>query len=117
MNSHKVIEYQHGSDLISVTVHSANGFIGSERDLIRFDQSEIEKSIKPPNKSRFILRVVTYPDCIASSDVTINGERVTPDFDTFANWPDEFTRQWSDAVGELNPHWLDPEYNKKKVTT
>lgn len=113
----KTIEYKHGDDLIVVTVHAANGLRGSERDVIRFEQSEIEKSIKPPVKSRFVLRVVTYPDCIAAADVTINGESKIPDFDTFANWPDEFTRQWSSAVEELNPHWLDPEYNKKKVTT
>ena len=117
MNSPKVIEYQHGDDLIEVTVYAANGRRGSDRDLIRYEQSEIEKSIIPQVKSRFILRVITYPDCIASSDVKINGKSVVPDFDTFADWPDELTRKWSNTAGELNPHWLDPEYNKKKVTT
>lgn len=117
-----VFEYQVGLDQIKVTVYAANGVRATRRSRVRNEQLEAIKKLSeqtPPvtvDKDEFIFQVVDYPDMIGAADVLINGVKTEPDYKTVRDWPDEFTGKWLLATNNLNPHWLDPEYNKKKVT-
>jgi len=109
----KVVSFsKKGEELHRVVVGEETGLMRMRRSLRKAEQAGINDA----DQDAAILRVVLYPDCVAS--VVDWGTFAGPiSYEEFADLPGKFVDDWATATWDLNPDWQVqvPQTEKEKV--